>query len=332
MELSVLYTSDENYARHAGASLYSLLANNKSFDNIHCYFVENNISDNSREHLREIIKNFNNAVIEFISFDSIRDKLKLNDTSGYAEIGYARLLISDRIPADRLLYLDCDTIVNSSVKDLWKLDMQGCYVAGVQDNPALYNVRIIGMSDSDRYINGGVLLINLKKWREGDLEGKLAEMLQKYHGFVPHHDQGIINGICRGHIKILPPKYNCMTQFFIYRSNQIKKLFHIKNYYSQPELNDATANPVIVHYIAKFYDRPWFEGCIHPKRHKYMEAVKQTGWDVQLLPSNMKKGIKMRFWAFQHLPFFVYTLIEWTFDIKRRRPLKKKYKFLGIKI
>ena len=332
MELNVLYTSDENYARHAGASLYSLLVHNKSFEKINCYFVENKISDGSKAKLLEIVSKFPNSNLKFIRFDRIKDKIRLNDKSGFAEIGYARLLVSDLVPGDKLLYLDCDTIVNSSFEELWMVDLQGYYIAGVQDNPALYNLRVIGMSENDRYVNSGVLLLNLKKWREDALEKRLNEMLDQYNGFVPHHDQGIVNGVCRGYIKILPPKYNCMTQFFIYNANQIKKLFHINMYYSQAELDEAISNPVIIHYISKFYDRPWFKGCIHPYRDKYIEAAQRCGWKVSLLPSVLKKDVKVRFFVFKHFPFFIYTLMEWMLDIKRRRLLKKKYKYLGIKI
>lgn len=102
--------------------------------------------------------------------------------------------------------------------------MAGYCVAGVQDNPALYALEAIGMDENDRYINSGVLLINLKQWRAERIEEKIIKMIQAHNGFVLHHDQGIINGVCKGKIKILPPKFNTMSQFFFDERETNKKL------------------------------------------------------------------------------------------------------------
>ena len=43
MNLVVVYSSDDNYARHTGVSIVSLLDNNKHFDDIHIYVIDNKI-------------------------------------------------------------------------------------------------------------------------------------------------------------------------------------------------------------------------------------------------------------------------------------------------
>ena len=73
---------------------------------------------------------------------------------------------------------------------------------------------VVGLKYNDRYINSGVILINLKKWREDNLEKKFIDFINKYNGDVPCADQGTINGVCKNKILIIHPKYNTMTPMF----------------------------------------------------------------------------------------------------------------------
>jgi len=323
MKINVLYSSDENYAQHAGVSLFSLLDNNEDIDEITVYMIENNLSSDSKEKFNEIIKKYNRQII-YIPIDFLCEDINKRDN--YFLSSYARLFISKIKEIDKILYLDCDTVITQSVKSLWNIEIYNYLVAGVQDNPAMYNAEVIGMTEYDRYINAGVLLMNLKKWRESGTDKKVIEFIDKYNGCVPHHDQGIINGICKDNILIIDPVYNAMSQFFMHSSKQIKSLYDMKNYYSQEQLDNAVKNPVIVHYINKFFNRPWFENCSHPMKNLYINYLKQSPWsNVQLNTSKNDPKIRIRKWIFDHLPFSVFAAAERVLDIKRKRHIKDYY-------
>ena len=51
MKLVVVYSSDNNYSQHTGVSIVSLLDNNKHFDDIHIYVIDNEISKDNKEKL-----------------------------------------------------------------------------------------------------------------------------------------------------------------------------------------------------------------------------------------------------------------------------------------
>lgn len=328
MNMNVLYSTDENYVRHAGVSILSLLHHNRNFKEIIIYIIENNLTDESKEKLFSIAEKYKNSKIVFISFEALCKRLKVGENSGLAPSGYARLFISVLDNVDKILYLDCDTVVNRPLEKLWMTSVEKYYLGGVQDNPAKYMVCAIGMDCNDRYINSGVLLINLKKWRESGVEQKFIDFIAKYRGEVPHHDQGIINGVCRGKILILEPKYNMMPQFLEFKERQIKQLFHIKKYYTQNELDEAGQNPFIIHYISKFYDRPWFEGCTHPMKNMYQKFLEKSPWDASLYPSKVNVGVKIRKFIFRHMPVSFYIFFEHFLNIKRQIHFKNKYKFL----
>ena len=67
---------------------------------------------------------------------------------------------------DRILTIDNDTIVKENISDLWYLNMDDYYIAGCTE---------FQKSTPDfTYINMGVAMINLKKWREDGLDKKLV--------------------------------------------------------------------------------------------------------------------------------------------------------------
>ena len=321
-ELNVLYATDSSYSQHAAASIYSLIKNNKEFEKINIYIIDDEISDECKDKFNLLIKDFKNTEIIFYPFCELKKNIPANDKTGFAQVGYARLFLSKVCSKERILYIDCDTIINSSLKELWECDLEGNVLGGVQDNPALFALTKVGMTKHHRYINSGVLLIDLVKWNEFKVEEKLLKMIEEHNGFVVHHDQGVINGVLKDNIKILPPKFNTMSQFFDTNAKQIKKLYDIETYYTQEELDEATKNPVIIHYITKFYNRPWFKSCTHPLKNLYIENLEKTPFEVKLFDGKLPLKVKLRKFIFKNLPFFIYTFSERILDIKRKWKIK----------
>ena len=323
-ELNILYATDSNYSQHAAASMYSLLKNNKDFEKINIYIIDDNISDECKDKFNLMISEFKNASLIFYPFSKLKENIPQNDKTGYAQVGYARLFLSEILNKERILYIDCDTVINSSLKELWEYDLEGNVLGGIQDNPTLFALTEVGMSKAHRYINGGVLLIDLVKWKEFNAEEKILKMIEEHNGFVMHHDQGIVNGVLKDNIKILPPKFNTMSQFFDTKAKHIKSLYDIETYYTQKELDEAVKNPVIIHYISKFYNRPWFKSCTHPLKNLYIENLEKTPFEVKLFDGELSKKVKLRRFVFNHFPFFVYSTLERILNFKRKKNINIK--------
>ena len=124
-ELNVILSSDDNYARHLGVAVYSLLEHNRDFGKIRIFVVSNGISVENVAKLQTVVGSFGNGVLEFIDFEKWRSQLKLNLAWKISISSYARLFVASMLSLDvhRILYLDCDMIVCDSLQRLWKTDL-----------------------------------------------------------------------------------------------------------------------------------------------------------------------------------------------------------------
>ncbi len=102
---------------------------------------------------------------------------------------------------DKVLWLDCDTIIDDDISDLFSVDLTGYYYAGVLE-PAK-------SKDIFRYINVGVLLCNLDALRRMQKEIEMVTFLNKYQLGWPEQD--CINLLCQGRIRLIDSTYNANT-------------------------------------------------------------------------------------------------------------------------
>lgn len=281
-ELNVVYSSDNNYAPHLGASVYSLLENNRSFSKIIIYIIDNGISSNNKNGLEKIVSGFSDAEIVWIPFSDWESKLKLDLAWDISVSTYARLFIGEMLPihTNRVLYLDCDMIICGSLSVLWETNLCDCVIGAVQDDINDNTKRAVGLCPQDPYFNAGMLLIDLAKWRAQDIGKKAICFLDDHHGKVIHHDQGILNGILKGKWLKLPPAFNLMTIHYIFNGKQIKKFYQDhSDFYSDHEITLAKEKPVVIHFTPSFTTRPWVRNCVHPEKQRYWTAIGNTPWN-----------------------------------------------------
>lgn len=324
--MNILYSCDNNYVQHVGASLYSLLNSNRLENTIDIYLIDHGISETNRTKLSAIASEFDKK-INYIPIGNLINKIHNKDD--FPISGYSRLFISEYlVNVDKIIYLDADTIINGSLRELWEEDINKFYVAGVEDNPARFMKEIVGMNNNtDKYINSGVMVMNLKLWREEKIEEKVLLFMKIFDGKVPHHDQGVINGVCKGKIKILHPKFNCMSQFFLHSSKQIKLLSNLNHYYSEKQLKEAIKSPIVIHYITKFYGRPWELKCSHPYKFMYKININETGFkDFEMEKSKNDLKLSIRKKIFYFTPFVIYMFVEKILNHKRFLYYQKNFK------
>lgn len=309
--LNIVYSSDDNYCIYMGVSIISLLENNKNFDSINIYIIDNNIDDLNKIKLKRLIEYYKRNII-FIDFEKYKKYLNLNMQWKISISSYARLFLASMIPSSvkKVLYFDCDTLIVDNLYELWNQDINDFYIGGVCDTVPSYTKQAIGLNDTDFYINAGMLLINLKKWREDNLEKKLLNFIDAHNGNVTHHDQGVINGVIKNK-KILPLKYNLMTSYLMMSREDIIKFYKVEDsFYSQEQIDEAIKNPVYIHYTPGFTTRPWVKGCKHPYVDLYWKYLKLTPWeDFKPIKNNEKFHVKMVNWIYLNLPFNVANFL-----------------------
>ena len=200
---------------------------------------------------------------------------------GISRAAYARLFIPQVLPPDmdRALYLDCDLIARRCVGELFDSPIGNFAALGVADAGSPYVCSLYGVPYWSRYgrraddvnFNSGVLLLNLRAWRDEDITGAAMEYLTdgRHRVLV---DQEAINAILPGRIGQVDPRWNVQTEHF-QPPHQATLPF------DEPQLSELIKDPWIVHYTTAV--KAWSYDCTHPFRDEWFASLDQTpyrGW------------------------------------------------------
>lgn len=248
-------TKDDEYVYYLCVSMFSCAANTKQ--KIDFYVLHpSEFSENSKKLIQSIALKSGSNVFFVDVKDAFQNVKLTHDFISYPT--YYRLLIPKLLPktVEKCIYLDTDAIAVDDIFKLFSIDIENYYLAGVVAAGYLFskeqNETRLNLPDVSGYINAGVLLMNVTKMREENLEQKFMSLLEKkYHD----QDQDILNVACFGKIMKLPLKYNLMTKY-----NKIWDSCIKCGAYSHQEIAEALEHPLIIHFADKI--KPWNDNRI----------------------------------------------------------------------
>ncbi len=321
--ICVAYASDNNYAPLMGISILSLFRSNTQAKGITVFILDNGISDDNKEKLNDVAGQYGRELV-FIPVTEYLGKLKLNmGARKISVVSYARLFLSSIVPdtCDRLIYLDCDVIVNDSLLPMWQTELDNALIAGVQDTVDKFFLDKIRLPHKSRYINAGVLLLNLELWRKEKLEQTFMTYIDEMDGNVPHHDQGVINHTSGERRGVLPLRYNVTANLFSFTEKMVRRMYLMDGeYYTQGEIDEAVRNPAVLHFTMGLLGRPWEEGCRHPKQILYHENKELSPWrSLEQKPDSMSLMTKIAAFVCRHTPNLfaqIYRFSSWILHLR----------------
>ncbi len=310
-QMNVIYAANENYAKLVWISASSLFENNKDYT-IKLYLISDNILPDSIQKIDQLVRRHGNKLV-VIDFSEISYGLENAQIFSGSKTTYARLFLPDIIPEEKILYLDCDTLIMDSLNELWCINMEDYYVAGVQDMVVPHIRYDIDLDHTAPYLNAGILLMNIKKMKSDGLQEKFIDYIKVMNGAVPCHDQGVINHVCKGGINVITPEYNVMTPMFYYSANEIKSFYELEDYYTNHDIEVACEKPKIIHFTAGWYVRPWFVGSKHPYAKIYKNYYLQSPWGaIPMQKGTIHKKIQLMKLLYKILPFALFvTIAKW---------------------
>lgn len=209
----VAYCFDRNYAPFAAVSTYSLVKNSTSKLRIYWCVGEADVdfAGGLARALREKTSHELSIVcLRAELFADWKTNLGASLISHYSAGAFFRLLLPDALPEDRIVYIDCDTIVQVDLAELYRIDMQGKSIGGVPDRWASMLHRM-PFAPGEPYVNTGVLLLDLAALRNEDFWDKCRAIYEAYSDDIQFVDQCIINKYAEGRKFILPEKWNRLT-------------------------------------------------------------------------------------------------------------------------
>lgn len=293
----IVYASDEKFAEIMGVSIVSLFENNKEAGNITLFILDSGISEESKAKLNSISEKYNRPLPVFVKATNISDELNMDVAVDRGSLSqYARLFVSRVLPEnlDRVLYLDCDIIINDSLSGLWNLDMKGKTISALMDAFSTSYRQNIGLKERDIMFNSGVMLIDLKKWKSQKVEKKLLRFIASRKGVIQQGDQGALNAVLSHDTYCFSPRYNSETVFYDFSYRELMIYRKPPEFYSEAEIKDAVRNPVIIHFTTSFLsERPWVKGCRHMYAKKWLYYKKRSPWaDSPLWKPQKTTGVK----------------------------------------
>ena len=254
-KINICVSCDDNYSKYAGVVIASALANANKDDYLSVYVLDGGIT---QEHKEEILslKSIKECDINFVEIDqSLFDEYaKIKPHSNITIATYYRLKLPTLLPnVDKIIYFDCDMIINSSLKELYETTMTDFLVAGVSD----INKKMVKKNPS--YVNAGMLVFNLAKMREENTEDTFLDWTKENIENIKVGDQTIINEVCKEKILLVDDVWNVQSSNFTNRSSY-------------------TNNPKVIHYVAK--KKPWHWASFSYHRDLYFKHLQLTPWKL----------------------------------------------------
>lgn len=162
-----------------------------------------------------------------------------------------RLILAEQLAGryDKILYLDADVTIHDDIASIFALDTGEFAVAAVpagrrwpswlQEHQTRFSehARALGMTEPYRYINTGVLLIDVAKWNRADLAARTLDFIERHSEICWLPDEHALNAVLDGRQADISPIWNLASSFW-----------------RNPFIRDA-AEPVVIHYSGP--DKPW---------------------------------------------------------------------------
>ena len=279
MKSTVVYATDENYVKLTAISLYSLLTHNPWID---ITVLASDISVESAALLTGTAARFNSA-LRIIDVEKELEQLRLQNAPGYTSYStYSRHFAPQllRQHYDRILYLDCDTLIAGNIADLLNLSLEDRPFAIGYD--CLYNnyKKFIGLSPEQPYFNAGVLLIDIQAWIAQECTARFFDCIKnRVNQPSILADQDILAHSLARDAAILPPQYNFLTHFQMFKTrNDVLHATGIpaSAWYTKEQYAAAQKNPVIHHFLGHTLGRPWYRESLNPLRPLYQKIAAEA--------------------------------------------------------
>ncbi len=243
----VVCSSDNHYAMPLAVTLRSATDNLIGDRKLLFYVLDGGISRANKQKIINSLPAERASVTFLNNIDKALGKIQVlrhfETNDGFKEpkyitrAAYYRLVIPEMLPNfyDRAIYLDCDIVVRGNLTSLWEVDMKEKYISAVQE-----------IATNFKYFNSGVMLLDLKQWRDHQVSSQLIEYLRTHRNQIKFHDQDILNAVLSDKWLALDLRWNVTPNIYARYAKPIlsKKIVDL-----------ALRDPYIIHYASSA--KPW---------------------------------------------------------------------------
>ena len=282
--MNVCFVINRNYIDQLKTTIYSLYLNN--VDSHAFYIIESDLLEEDYTQLKEFVHKIN-CKITFYKADNTVFKNAKKMTSDMSYTTYYKFYIFKYLShLSKVLYLDCDIIVNRNIEEFYNSDFKNVLVA-VKDREVMKSNKkhiklIVGSKKSD-YFNAGVILFNLKgnQLSCDNYFNDLLNFMNEKSDILTMHDQDVFNNVFKNNVDFVDNKYN----FFAIPKSILQVFIPIS----------FKKEKYIIHYVGF---KPWKKGYVglYKKTYiKYYNLTKQITAVNHLEKNNIGSKIRNKF-------------------------------------
>jgi len=280
----IVLAADDKYAMPLTVTVCSVIKNLKKYKNIQLFVMDGEITEVNKELMRKSLDS-EKVSIHWVKIpDEIIDELKVLQQHGHYNFSvYLRLLIPKLLPPDieKVIYLDCDMIVEDDISELWDVDIKNHVVLAVQDSYIPYlsdrsqviDWRKLRATKESKYFSTGVLVINNKEWLKEDIYRKTVQFLQENPRPLGWPDQDALNAVLVEKWGELDWKWN----YIVVRD----------------EYDERLAKKASIIHIAS-HDKPWHYGFDKPTKKIFFKYLDMTAWSGWRPKGTLKQEVKRK--------------------------------------
>ena len=263
--IQIVVSCDDCYARHLSVMLLSLFEHSISRPvHVHVLVAEGFCS---RASLELGLGHAAPSLTFYLVPESVCTNLRLRPDVTSAT--YFRMLMADFLPSDlqRVIFIDCDTLVQGDLSELWTIPL-GQHIVGAVPDPGYEYDGVLGLQAYEPYFNSGVMLIDLWRWRNEQVGRRAFAFAEAHPERLVHMDQCALNWVLRDGWMALSPRWNLQCHAL---GEYVDKRFT----YFIP-IPRTLLQARIVHFNAP--GRPWLYEDEHPCKPRYLALQAKTPW------------------------------------------------------
>ena len=311
----VVCAADNNYAMPLAVTMRSTIDNLQDNCKIFFYVIDGGITAVNQQKILKSLP-LERCEVEFIQIpNSVVEKITAAHQSASAHLSasrpdyvsiasFYRLLLPELLPnqIEKVIYLDSDLAVEGDLSELWQADIGENYLLAVRDTwiPCIssptgrLNYQKLGLDPDAAYFNSGVLVINLKKWRDNQFSEKVLKYFTQNLEFIGFYDQGLLNVLLVGKWGQLDPQWNFnVTSFYDYSLGCYLSWTDSQSFYPEEIYNRLVGNAHIIHFIS---DKPWISTQCPSRANffKYVDKTQWSGWRITIWRRLWRKLVPSR--------------------------------------
>ncbi|MDX6642002.1 MAG: hypothetical protein QOF12_3013 [Solirubrobacteraceae bacterium] len=232
------------YVRHSATLLGSLAPQTAGLD-LQVHYLHAGLSRRARRRLER-------AAGAAIAFHEVpEERVAGLPVQGYfTSAMWYRLLLDELVEAERVLYLDVDTLAVDALGPLWATDLSGAYLAAVTNvfqPDHLFHAAELGIAP-ERYFNSGVLLLHLAAIREDGCMDRVRQVAAERADLRGWPDQDALNLVLGERRVALHPRWNAMNALWRPEAEQV---------FGAAAVAEARRAPAIRHFEGPADNKPW---------------------------------------------------------------------------